>query len=107
MSDVATAIDWMALAHKTPSVIELLKAPNNEHKLRRVVCVPKKSFPKLWPLAWGDLELAASRTEQGCELRLIVGSDIAPPEHAYMREGKASDGSLVGKSLLFSQGWTK
>lgn len=99
-------IDWVKLAHKTPSAIKLLKAPGNEHKLRRVVCVTKDSFPKCWPMAWADLETAAARGEHGCELRLIAGSDIAPPAHAYMREGKVSDGSLLGKSLLYSQGWT-
>lgn len=99
MNEAVAVVDW--------SQAELTQRAKNSEppKRKRVVCIPRESYDKCWPLPWTDLEAHAAANGDGCELWLIAGGDIAPKDHAYMREGTYREPSLRGQSLLYSQGW--
>lgn len=74
------------------------------HQHRRVLQIPRKVYERRYEESWEALEADAFAKRDGIEPWLIWGSDIAPKGYAYVREGKAED-VLVGRALLYSQGW--
>lgn len=102
MSDVAMGIDW-GKARMTQQAINAQKPENR----RRVIEVTKKGLPKYGALSWADLEAATAADSTDLEPVVMYGNDIAPVGFAWLREGRSDDGKLRGRSLLYSQGWTK
>jgi hypothetical protein len=105
MSETAIGVDW---ANCETAAVKTTKAKENKTVLDggvRVLCVPRARFSELCALPWESLERLAVSGDADVEPRVVLTIELAPKDRAFMREGLRSDGKLVGKSLLFRQGW--
>lgn len=65
----------------------------------RLIVVPRGVLAEVWHLPWSELCLLADRGDRG--ITYATGNE----GYVLLREGQGRDGSLVGKSLVYFQGW--
>ena len=66
----------------------------------RLIYVPRALAQEVWRQSWQELAAMADRQERG--VRWATDDE----GYALMREGLSSDRALVGRALLYYQGWT-
>lgn len=101
-----TDVDW-SLANKTRGVKAILANPRNEKhaSFKNVVAIPRSAYLNYRDSTFAAVAAAGAAQADGLALWVICGSDVAPPDWAYVREGLPGERVIAGLACLYSQGW--
>ena len=97
MSD--EVIDW------TKAAMTEIASQHAEDARLRVIVVPRAAFGVWAKQPWAELERAAFLGVDGLAPLVVANVDKPDADLAFMREATGRDRSLVGRAIVYIQGW--